>query len=226
MEQRQGVGSHRYLDEWEIEALLWAAAQTRYPERNKAIVLLACDAGLSAREIAHLRRYHLLTDRGVLGDFIELYGLKRRFLKDRRIFIGHKTRLWWALHDVLLNAPGVSEDPVVISERAIKGGGATKSPGEQELTPMRPTSIGYVFWKLMEKAGVDAPTNCGRNTFLVHVSKRVKEREVSIHDMQEMAGYRSIYSTKRFLEYDHQAQRRMMHDLLDPLFHNDKTTAR
>lgn len=217
-ERRETEAIPRILEDSEIEALLLAADETRYPERNRAIVLLACDAGLLPREIALLRRYHVLTDRGVLGTFIDLHGMKRKRLKARRIPIGFKTRLWWAIHDVLKNAPALPRDPLIISERALEGGGATREPGKAELTPMRPTSISYIFWKLFERAGItDAPTNCGRDTFLVKAGRLAKQSGAGLRELQEIAGHRSIVSTGRYLDYDEHLKNKVWGDLLSRL---------
>lgn len=211
----QEKGLPRILNEDEIDRLLAAAEDTRYPERNRVIVLLACEAGLKAREIAYVRRYNVLTDRGVLGNHIDLSGIKRSQLKARKIPIGYKTRFWWALHDLLDSAPALPRDPLIISERALDGGGATKQPGQNELKPMRPTSIAYIFFKLFEKTGIDAPTNCGRNTFVVNVGRKVAQHRATIRDMQEITGYKTVDSIKRFFEYDQQKQEDVWDDLFD-----------
>ena len=164
-----------------------------------------------------------MTDRGVQGDYIDLNGMPGKYLKDRHIVVGFKSRLWWAIHDVLLNVPAVPADPLIISERAFAGGGATKDPGAHRLTPMRATSIGYIFWKLMEKAGINAPTNSGRNTFLVKVGRKIRQEGASIRDMQEIAGYRSLETTRRFLEWDEKAQERVMRDLFDPAYQKTRS---
>lgn len=215
---QKGFELPRILEDWEIRWLLELAKETRYPERNQAIVLLACDAGLSPREIALIRRCNVLTDRGVLGDHIDLIGVPRKRLAARRIPIGHKTRLWWAIHDVLDNAPGIPADPLIISERALEGGGATRSPGAKRLEPMRPSSISYIFWKLFDRAGIQgASARSGRATFIVRAGRKLRSAGASARDIQALAGHRSLETTQRFLEADMEAQSRVIRDLFEPL---------
>ena len=145
----------RVLSEPEVSKLLRATEDTRYPIRNRGIVLLATDAGLTPYEMSYVLRRHLYGDDGLLGTSIDLRGKASKYLRPRRIPMPAKGRLWKSMHSLLENVPAVPDDPLIISERAVKGGRATKTPGREELTAMRPTSISYVFWKMMDKAGIN-----------------------------------------------------------------------
>lgn len=213
----QQTKAPQILTETDIQALLKAASLTRYPVRNRAIVLLTCDAGLTPSEIAHLRRYNMLGEDGLLSDRIDLLNKPTKRLSPRIIPIGHKSRLWWAILDLLKNAPARPEAPLIISERALEGGGATKEPVGSALNPMRPDSICYVYYKLCAKANVDASARTGRHTFMTKVGRKLNELGGGARELQAMCGQRSLEDVQRFMEADAELQKRAIADLFEPL---------
>ncbi|MBO9428555.1 site-specific integrase [Sulfitobacter sp. R18_1] len=207
----------RILSPSEIENLLEVAEDTRYPIRNRGIVLLATDAGLTPYEMSYLCRYHLYGDDGLLGDSIDLRGKTSKYLRPRRIPMPRKGRLWSAMHDLLENVPAVPGDPLIISERAVRGGKATKTPGRTDLTSMRPTSISYVFWKMMDKAGIShASALSARNTFIHSAGVKAIEERVSLRNVQALSGHGDLKSIVRVLEVSEESQEKIMKDLFEP----------
>jgi hypothetical protein len=206
----------RILTSAEIDSLLTVCEETRYPIRNRGIVLLATDAGLTPYEMSYLRRRHLHGDDGLLGESIDLRGKASKYLKPRRIPMPRKGRLWAAMHSLLENVPAVPDDPLIISERAIKGGKATQTPGRGELTAMRPTSISYIFWKMMDKAGVDhASALSARNTFIHAAGRKAIEGRVSLRNVQALSGHGDLKSVVRVLEVSEESQEKLMRDLFE-----------
>jgi len=55
-----------------LQRMLAHAQRTRQPKRDAAIVLLSVKAGLRACEIAGLRWPMVLTDKGEIGDVIDI----------------------------------------------------------------------------------------------------------------------------------------------------------
>lgn len=207
------------IDERQIKALVAACLETRYPERNRLVVLLASDAGLTPSEIAWLPREAVLTDRGVLGDHIDLLGKPGRRLRARKIPIAVRGRLWNAINSVLTNAPGTPPDPLIISERALDGGGATRDPGSATLERMRPTSITYVFYKLCKIADLPetAAATLARRRFISETARRSRSVPgANLRDVLAMTGQRSLDRLQRLVEADFEAQTRIVGDLLDP----------
>lgn len=198
----------------EILRLLGACEETRYPIRNRAMVLLATDAGLAPGEIALARRWNVLGEDNLLAEEIDLISRPRKYLAPRRIPMPREGRLWRAVGNLLENAPALPHDPLMISERAREGGHATAEPGSSRLAPMRATSIGYVFWKLCERAGIALEGGrAARNTFIVTAGRRMKDAGASVRDVQILAGHRSLSTTQRYLEADLEAQKRLLTDL-------------
>jgi len=206
------------LSEREIRKLLSACGETRYPARNRAIVLLACDAGLTPKEISWLKRYSVQTDDGLVGDHISLAGKKGKKLEPRKIPVARNGRLRKALIEVLGNVPGTVHDPLIVSERALDGAPEGELPGLQVRQEMRPTSIGYILWKLAERAGISMDGGRdARRTFIVKVGRQMKVEGGSARDVQKLAGHRSLETTQRLLEADWKAQQRAIGTLFDDL---------
>jgi integrase len=183
----------RILTEIDLGHVLEVTEKTRYPIRNKAIVLLSIEAGLSPNEIASLYRRHVLDEDYLLGEMIDLRHKKSKYLTERCIPFQKKGRLWNSLHSLLENAPATPNDPLIISERACDGGGATKSPGSKELRSMRPSSISYVFYKVLYNAGiVGASALSFRTTFIINESQNR-----SIFDLAKVSGLKSLDATAK-----------------------------
>src|SRR5882757_5601943 len=100
----------------QIDNLLLYAETTRYPLRDRAIVLLSVKAGLRAAEIANLTWDMVLDPEGDIGTLLEL--------RDSAAKMGHGRLipLHSELRDVLTALHGNTkhERPVVVSERGSK----------------------------------------------------------------------------------------------------------
>lgn len=210
-------GGRKSIDEREIRRLLKVAEATRYPIRNRGLVLLATDAGLSPLEMSYIRREHLFRPEGGIGEEIDLRGKPGAWFRPRVIPMPRRGRLWNAMHTLIENVPATPKDPLIISERATPGGGATKEPGTKDLRAMRSTSISYVLWKLMEKAGISGASalTC-RTTFIVKLGQRAQKSKLSLRNVQALAGYRSLDSLEQLLEANERDQRTLVQDLFGP----------
>lgn len=107
------------LSEVDIRRLLRAAARSKSPNRNAAIVLLSVRAGLRANEIAKLEWSMLLNSSDQVGDLITLpgaivkYGLGRRIPVHREL----KQALVTLWRQERLARGRVTAGPVVRSQR-------------------------------------------------------------------------------------------------------------
>lgn len=200
-----------------IIRLLIACNETRYPRRNRVIVLLAFEAGLTPLEMSWLKRYAVETDGSTVGSHIDLEGKKGSNLVARRIPLSEGGRLKGALLDHLHNTPGHSMDPVIVSERALDGGGAVSDPNEGPLSPMRPTSISYVVYKLCEKASIRIEgVRDIRKSFMTMVSRAMRDDpQTNARDIQQLCGHRSLETTQRFIDADWDAQNKVIGTLFD-----------
>ncbi|MHA6345941.1 hypothetical protein [Roseivivax sp. CAU 1761] len=208
------VNGIRVLSDADVERMLEVASATRYPIRNRAIILLGTDAGLAPREMSYVKRYHVYGDDDLLGESIDLRSRPGVYLTPRVIPMARHGRLWNALHDLLENAPAVPGDPLIISERAVDGGGATKEPGLKPLRAMRSSSIGYVFYKVMAKAGIpNASAFTARATFIVNACRHASTEGMSLRNVQEMTGLRSLETIQNILEASERDQAKIIGDL-------------
>jgi integrase len=208
------------LNDTELRAVLAAATETRYPERNKVIVLLSFKAGLRASEIAKLRRWHVMTPGGELDAVIHLDktvvkgGLKkRRAGKPRTVPVNADLRQ--ALLEYWRVCPGDHNTPLILSERADttteptigEGGAATaKLPSS-----MLPRTIVRLFGQLYRRAGlIGARSHSGRRTFGTKAARAIVTAGGSLRDVQQLLGHADLATTQRYIEGDEDAKRKVV----------------
>jgi integrase len=139
-----------------IDDLLVFAETTRYPVRDRVIVLLSVKAGLRAAEIANLTWEMVLDPEGGVCTSLEL--------RDSAAKMGHGRviPLHSDLRDALKahNGAANSERPVVLSER-----------GNQ----MKPRSIVTWFSRAYRAIGLDGcSSHSGRRTFITRAARLIK----------------------------------------------------
>ena len=182
----------KILFDHHIQALLAYAQRSRYPVRNRVIVLLSVKAGLRAGEIANLTWPMVLDPTGEIATYIELHDAAAKMRSGRRVPLHNDLR------EALARAREVSDDPqhVVYSER---GGGLT------------PSSIGNWFTTAYRQLGLaGCSSHSGRRTFITRAARLVHKAGGSLRDVQILAGHRSIQTTQRYIDGDTDAQRRLV----------------
>lgn len=182
----------KILNDSQLAQLLGYASTTRYPLRNRVVVLLSVKAGLRAGEIAKLTWDMVLDPSGQLSTVIELRDWAAKKKSGRTI----------PLHDDLKVAlvawmiETTNTGPVILSER---GG------------PMTPISIVNWFKIAYESVGLAGCTShSGRRTFITRAARLVHRAGGSLRDVQVLAGHRSIQTTQRYIDGDSDAQRRLV----------------
>jgi integrase len=179
----------KILSDDNIRDLLAFAALTRYPIRNRVIVLLSVKAGLRAGEIANLT-WAMVTD--PVGDIGTVIAVEDRIVSGRVI----------PLHPDLRNA--------LTALRNVTGGNGPVIRSERS-TPMAPPSI--VNWFTIAYRGIGV-TGCsshsGRRTFVTRAARLIHTAGGSLRDVQLLAGHRSIQTTQGYIDGDTDAQRRLV----------------
>jgi integrase len=177
----------------QIDNLLLFAETTRYPLRDRVIVLLSVKAGLRAAEIANLTWEMVLDPHGAIGSLLEL--------RDRAAKKGHGRiiplhgELREALAALLGGGCGGSR-PVIQSERGSK---------------MRARSIVIWFSRAYRAIGLEGcSSHSGRRTFITRAARLVHKAGGSLRDVQLLAGHRSIQTTQGYIDGDSDAQRRLV----------------
>ena len=175
-----------------VDAMLAYALHTRYPRRNRAIVLLSVRAGLRASEIAKLTWDMLIDPSGQVSNVIELRDHIAKNGSGRRIPLHPELRA--ALVDLLQGRAAAGR--VICSER---GDG------------LRPISVIHWFAGCYRSLGLQGcSSHSGRRTFITRAARAVHRVGGSLRDVQQLAGHRSIQTTQRYIDGDTDAQRRLI----------------
>jgi integrase len=182
----------KVLFDHHVENLLAYASASRYPIRNRVIVLLSVKAGLRAGEIANLTWSMVLDPSGDIATAIELHDAAAKMGSGRRVPLHNDLRealaQWREISDATRH--------VVCSER---GGGMT------------PSSIVNWFGAAYQAIGLEGcSSHSGRRTFITRAARLVHKAGGSLRDVQLLAGHRSIQTTQCYIDGDTDAQRKLV----------------
>jgi len=175
-----------------LKRMLRFAAQTAFPARDRAMILLSVKAGLRACEIARLDWSMVLDARGRVADII---AVRDSIAKKRS---GRKIPQHPALRLALQSLLWVSEPsgPVI---RSARGG------------QMRATSVVNWFTSLYRELGFEGcSSHSGRRTFITSAARNIHRTGCSLRDVQLLAGHASIETIERYIEGDSLGQRRLV----------------
>jgi len=182
----------KILSDDNIRDLLAFTTLTRYPTRNRVIVLLSVKAGLRAGEIANLT-WAMVTD--PIGNIGPVIALEDRIAKKKS---GRVIPLHSDLRNALATLQKMTgvDGPVIRSERD---------------TPMAPATIVNWFTIAYRAIGLTGcSSHSGRRTFVTRAARLVHKAGGSLRDVQILAGHRSIQTTQRYIDGDTDAQRRLV----------------
>ena len=182
----------KILSDDNIRDLLAFTELTRYPTRNRVIVLLSAKAGLRAGEIANLT-WPMVTD--PTGHIGRVIALENQFAKKKS---GRVIPLHRDLREALLTLQEATDGrgSVVRSERG---------------TAMTPVTIVHWFALAYRAIGLTGcSSHSGRRTFVTRAARLVHRAGGSLRDVQLLAGHRSIQTTQRYIDGDSDAQRRLV----------------
>lgn len=187
------------LSDKQIKAVLSHVEGTRYPARDRVMVLLSVKAGLRAKEIAGLTWGMVTDSNGAVGDAIALENKASKGKRGGRT-IPLNAELRAALVDFHTIAQrdrkAGTDKPVIHSERG---------PG------MSAASVTVWFHRLYDALGMEGcSSHSGRRTFVTKAAKRVVEAGGSLRDVQELAGHSSLATTQRYIQGDSDAKRKLV----------------
>jgi integrase len=182
----------KILSDDNIRDLLTFTTLTRYPTRNRVIILLSVKAGLRAGEIANLT-WAMVTDS--VGNIGSVIAVEDRIAKKKsgRVIPVHSD-----LADGLATLRNMTGGygPVIRSERGI---------------PIAPKSIVNWFTIAYRAIGLSGcSSHSGRRTFVTRAARLAHKAGGSLRDVQILAGHRSIQTTQAYIDGDTDAQRRLV----------------
>jgi len=182
------------LSPQQVAAALRHVRRSRYPQRDRVMILLSVKAGLRAGEIAKLTWPMLLDPDGRIANHIELYDRAAKKRSGRTIPL--HPELCRAL--LRLRRQTGSCGAVIKSER---GGGRG----------MRPGSVVNWFRRLYRDLGLNGcSSHSGRRTFITNAARLVFKAGGSLGDVQQLAGHRSIDQTQAYIDGSARAKRRLI----------------
>jgi integrase len=182
------------LTRQQVRAALHRARRSRYPQRDRVMILMSVKAGLRAGEIANLRWSMVLDADGRLGHRIELHDRAAKKRSGRTIPLHPELR-----RALLQLRRRTGDDGAVIrSERAGPRG-------------MRPSSVVNWFRRLYRELGLTGcSSHSGRRTFITNAARLVFKAGGSLRDVQQLAGHRSIEQTQAYIDGSARAKRRLI----------------
>lgn len=189
----------KILSEANITRMLRDVDRSRYPLRDRVIVLLSVRAGLRVKEIALVTWEMVMEADGRVGEVLELPNSASKGDEGGRTIYLH-SELRQALIKLKAHDRPDSADRIVRSER---GDGA-----------MLPGSVQIFFHTLYRRLGLrGCSSHSGRRTFITQLAKRIAAAGGSLRDVQQLAGHTSLIETQRYIEGDTDAKRRAIESL-------------
>ena len=186
------------LSDAQIELVLEALGRSRNAERNKVIFLLSLH-GFRAKEIAELETQMLVDAEGNVADVIQL---EDRASKGRS---GREIPMNVTLRDAIVRYLCVRKKArckmLIVSERD-RGVSAH--------------SFVVLFYRLYRSLNFQGATShSGRRTFASRVARQISFAGGSIRDLQLMLGHRELSTTMRYIDGNHEAQRKVVEMVYD-----------
>jgi len=179
----------------QIEGVLGYLDGTRYPSRNRVILLLSVKAGLRAKEIACLT-WDMVTDSGGrVGEAIHLSDIASKGRSGRVIPINRDLRQ--SLLDLdQYRSLGRPSPFILRTERA---------------SMTSPQVVVNLFQKWYRDLGFHGcSSHSGRRTFITNAARKISTVGGSIRDVQVLAGHANLGTTQRYIEQHVGAQRKIV----------------
>jgi integrase len=182
------------LTKGQIDAALGSIARTRYPTRNRVILLLSVRAGLRAKETASLT-WAMVTDaEGQIGRSVYLHDNASKGQSGR--IIPMHTELRSALEALHRELKPKSEDFIIRTERS-------KRTSAQVIVNL--------FARWYEVLGFNGcSSHSGRRTFITNAARKISTVDGSLRDVQILAGHSNLRTTQRYIEPNASAQTKVV----------------
>lgn len=174
----------KVLDQDELKRLLKIVKATRYPERNRLVVLLSFLAGLRACEIAQLKVKDVLSVSTDIKDTIYLKSHQTKGSSDQQVVVSELLRKEISHY--------IAKNPQLLKNR---DGCLLRS--QKTCQGFSSQTIQNLFRALYKDANIEnASSHSGRRSFITNLS----EKGVSVRVIQELARHSSMVTTQRYID--------------------------
>lgn len=172
---------------------------TRYPLRNKIIFLLSFKEGLRAKEIANLTWDMVCDSNGNINNVLHLTNQICKGKHSGRIIPLHtelKSLLCALLKQISVMDSFNLQQRIITSERSNR---------------VSAQSIVNFFQNLYKTIGFEGcSSHSGRRTFITNAAKIIGQAGGTLNDIKLLAGHSSLNTTQRYIEYNTDAQRKIV----------------
>ena len=192
-----GLGKQaKTLTKAQVDAALNYLSSSRYPNRNRVILLLSVKAGLRAKEIASLTWDMATASDGEVGTAIHLTNDASKGRGGGRV-IPLNRELRTALLNLRQSHSRARRSPfVVTTERTAR---------------TSPQAIVNLFSRWYADLGFSGcSSHSGRRTFITNAARKISTVGGSLWDIQMLAGHSNLSTTQRYIEAHVEAQRRIV----------------
>jgi integrase/recombinase XerD len=187
----------KIISDKQVRAVLAELETRRYPLRDRVMFMLSLKAGMRAKEIASVT-WAMVTD--AEGEIADVIALENRASKGKgggRHIPVHPD-LKAALIALHRNRGDKARPdwPILHSER------------DRGLSA---AAVVVWFHRLYADLGmVGCSSHSGRRSFITRAARKISEVGGSLRDVQQLAGHSSLGTTARYIEADHDAQRKVV----------------
>jgi integrase/recombinase XerC len=186
----------KIITDKQVRAVLAELDTRRYPLRDRAMFMFSLKAGLRAKEIASVT-WSMVTD--AESEIADVIALENRAAKGKsgRVIPMHPDLKAALVELRRARSDKVRPDlPVIHSER------------DRGLSP---GAVAVWFHRLYASLGmIGCSSHSGRRTFITRAARKIGEVGGSLRDIQQLAGHSNLGTTARYIEGDHDAQRKVV----------------
>jgi integrase len=192
-----GLGKQaKTLTKAQVDAALNYLSSSRYPLRNRVILLLSVKAGLRAKEIASLKWDMAMTSEGEIVNAIHLTNVASKGKGGGRVIPLNRELRSARLR--LRGSPSRGRpSPFVITTERIY---PDIFPSGRDL-----------FYRWYGDLGFSrCSSHSGRRTFIINAARKISTVGGSLRDIQALAGHSNLSTTQRYVEPHAEAQRKIV----------------
>lgn len=178
------------LKDSHFKAALAYVINTRYPLRNKVLLLLSYKAGLRSKEMAEITWSMVCTADSEIDTHITLTNKAAKGNSGRLIPMNKDLHL--ALIELKSQLSPQPNDKIIFGER---GDGMTAH------------GIQTFFMRLYKDLNLQGcSSHSGRRTFITNIARNISKYGGSLKDAQEIAGHANLSTTLGYIESNEQAK--------------------